>query len=158
MVALAPIPIPKASAPISRSSGSAPTTQTTPDPCACYKTFNLQVEQGATLSTKITITLNGAPVDVTGATFQFTAKLDPGDADTAPTTVTVDWQETSTPQQGYTWLVIPASVTVAMQLAAYAYQVRMVSSGGVVTPIVKGSLTIVQPVSSRGAITINPFR
>ena len=155
MVALAS-PIPRAPAPLPRSAYS-PTTQTAPDPCACYKTFNLQVEQGATLSTKITITLNAAPVDITGATFQFTAKLDPNDLDSAPTTVMIDWQETSTSLDGYTWLVVPASVTAGMQLAAYAYQVRMVSAGGVVTPIVKGAFTVVQPVSARGGIGINPL-
>ena len=132
----------------------APTTQTAPDPCACYKTFNLQVEQGATLSTKITLTLNGVPVDLTGATFQFTAKLDPNDSDSAPTTVKVDWQETSTPTQGYTWLVVPTDVTSTMQLVAYSYQVRMVSAGNVVTPIVHGAFTVIQPVSSRG--NMNP--
>ncbi|MGA7412124.1 MAG: hypothetical protein WBW33_16735 [Bryobacteraceae bacterium] len=109
----------------------------------------MQVEQGATLSTKITLTLNQVPVDLTGATFQFTAKLDPNDPDTAPTTVQIDWQETSTPQQGYTWLVVDADTTGSMQLVGYAYQVRMISAGGVVTPIVKGVFTIVQPISAR---------
>src|SRR4029077_19697004 len=109
-----------------RSSASAPTTQSSTNPCGCYKTCNLQTEQGATLSTKITLTLNAVPVDITGATFQFTAKINPDDLDTALTTVMVDWQETTTAQQGYTWLVVPADVTGAMQLLAYSYQVRMV--------------------------------
>ena len=139
MVALAASP---------RSSASAPTT-----PCGCYKTFNLQAEQGATLSTKITLTLNAVPVDITGATFQFTAKINPDDLDSAPTTVMVDWQETKTAQQGYTWLVVPADTTASMQLLAYAYQVRMVSAGGVVTPVVKGAFTVTQPVSARHAVT-----
>jgi len=127
----------------------APQTRTTPDPCKCARTFNLQVEQGATLSSQITLTLDGVPVDVTGAKFQFTAKLDPNDSDSAPTTVKVDWFETTVPTQGITWLVLPAAATLTMQLAAYSYQIRMVSVSGVVTPLVKGTLTIVQPVSSR---------
>jgi hypothetical protein len=120
-------------------------------PCDCSSLYNLQCEQGATLSSKITITLNAAPVDVTGAKFQFTAKLDPNDADNAPTTVIVDWQETATPTQGVTWLTVPAATTQTMQLVGYSYQIRMVSSSGVVTPIARGVLTIVQPVSSRFA-------
>jgi hypothetical protein len=124
-------------------------TSSASNSCGCSQTYNLQCEQGATLSSQITITLNAAPVDVTGSEFQFTAKLNPSDADTAPTTVMVDWQETSTPTQGITWLVIPAATTQTMQLAGYSYQVRMVSSSGVVTPIVRGVLTIVQPVSTR---------
>ena len=120
----------------------------------CYgnRTFNLQVEQGATLSTQISLTLDGAPVDITGSTFEFTAKLNPDDADDALTTVMVDWQETTTPTGGHTWMVIPAATTADMQLTAYVYQVRMVSSSGIVTPIVKGTFTIVQPVSARGAV------
>jgi len=149
MVALAS-PIPRAPAP---RSAYAPTTQTSPDPCSCARTYNLQVEQGATLSTKITLTLNGLPVDLTGAWFQFTAKLDPNDADDAPTTVMVDWQETATSLQGYTWLVVSADLTGGMQIAGYSYQVRMVSAGGVVTPIVKGVFTIVQPTSARHDVT-----
>jgi hypothetical protein len=125
------------------------TPATSPDPCACANTYSLQVEQGATLSSKITITLNAAPVDVTGAQFQFTAKVNASDDDEAPTTVEIDWQETNTPTQGTTWLVIPAGTTQTMQLVGYSYQIRMVSSGGVVTPIARGVLTIVQPVSSR---------
>jgi hypothetical protein len=128
-----------------------PPPATTPPPCTCATTYNLQVEAGATLSSQITITLNNAPVDVTGSTFQFTCKLDPSDADTAPTTVQINWQETHTSTQGITWLVIPAATTQTMQLIGYSYQVRMVSSSGVVTPIVRGILTIVQPVSTRFA-------
>jgi hypothetical protein len=122
-----------------------------PAPCECSSLYNLQVEQGATLSSQITITLDGAPVDITGSEFQFTAKLDINDADNAPTTVEVDWQETSTPAQGITSLVIDAATTQTMQLIGYSYQVRMVSSSAVVTPLFKGVLTIVQPVSSRFA-------
>jgi hypothetical protein len=119
------------------------------DPCACSRTYNLQCEQGATLSSKITLTLNGVPVDVTGGHFQFTAKLDPSLPDSDPSTIKIDWQETSTPTQGVTWLVIPADTTSTMQVAGYSYQVRLVSSGGVVTPLVKGMLTILQPISAR---------
>ena len=143
MVALAS-PLPRA--PLSRS---APTAQSSPDPCACSKTYNLQEEQGATLSTQITLILNQVPVDITGATFQFTAKLNVNDDDNASTTVKVDWQETHTSTQGITWLVVPAATTQTMQLTGYPYQIRMVSSGGVVTPVAKGVFTIVQPVSSR---------
>jgi hypothetical protein len=132
----------------------APTTQTpSTDPCSCARTYNLQVEQGATLSTKITLTLNGLPVDLTGAWFQFTAKLDPNDADDAPTTVMVDWQETATSLEGYTWLVVSADITGGMQTVGYSHQVRMVSAGGVVTPLVKGVFTIIQPTSARHAVT-----
>jgi len=117
--------------------------------CPCANTFNLQVEQGATLSSKITITLNKLPVDVTGSKFEFAAKTDPSLPDSDPSTVMIDWTETSTPTQGISWLVIPAATTATMQLIGYSYQVRLVSSSGVVTPLFKGVLTIVQPISPR---------
>jgi hypothetical protein len=137
----------------------AATTPLPPSPCACVQGAALTVQQGATLSTKLTLTVTDSsvtppvttPVDVTGNTFQFTAKVDPTYSDTDPTTVKVDWQETSTPTQGITWLVVPAPTTKAMQIIAYAMQIWMVSASGVVTPLVQGTLTITQSISARAA-------
>ena len=141
--------------PMTASELNPPVVSSAPPPYCCAKpSYNLAVEQGATLSTKITITITPSggtpqPVDVTGYTFQFTAKTDPTLPDTDPTVVTVDWQETNTPTQGVTWLILPASVTATMQLVAYYYQIRMISPSGIVTPLVNGTLTICQPISSR---------
>jgi hypothetical protein len=119
-------------------------------PCPNLTTFNLQCEQGATLRSQITLTLNGAPVDLTGATFEFTAKLDPNLPDSDPGTIKVDWTETATSTQGITWLTIPAATTFTMVIDDYDYQVRLVSATKIVTPLFHGILTIVQPVSPRG--------
>jgi hypothetical protein len=129
----------------------------TPDPCACVNGAALTVQRGATLSTELTLTVTDksktppviSPVDVTGNTFQFTAKVDPTYTDSDPTTVKIDWQETNTPTQGITWLVVPAATTQTMQTIAYAMQIRMVSASGVVTPLVQGTLTVTQPISAR---------
>jgi hypothetical protein len=121
-----------------------------PDACACNRVYNLAVQQGVDLNSQITIALNGVPVDVTGAEFQFTAKTDPTIPDDDPSTVKVDWQETNTPTQGITWLKVPAATTQVMQPVGYVYQVRMVASTGVVTALFNGTLTIlVPPASSR---------
>jgi hypothetical protein len=128
-----------------------------PSPCACTQGAALTVQEGATLSTKLTLTVTDSsktppvttPVDVTGNTFQFTAKVDPTYLDTDPTTIKIDWTETSTPTQGITWLVVPAATTQNMQTIAYAMQIRMKSSSGVVTPLVQGTLTVTKPVSAR---------
>jgi hypothetical protein len=125
--------------------------------CTCTKTVALTVQRGATLSTKITLTVTDksatppvtSPVDITGNTFQFTAKPTPETDDDDPSTVKIDWQETSTPQQGFTWLVIPDDTTRTMQVIAYPMQVRMVSPSGVVTPLVQGTITITEPISAR---------
>jgi hypothetical protein len=131
------------------SSSTTPPTQT-----SCTSAFNLAVEQGATLSTQITIQVQDAngvlqPVNITGYQFQFTAKTDPALPDTDLSVVKIDWQETNTPTQGITWLVIPAATTQSMQPLVYYYQIRMISSSAVVTPVASGTLTIVQPISSR---------
>ena len=124
--------------------------------CTCTRTAALTVQRGATLSTKITLTITDktvtppvtAPVDVTGCEFQFTAKPTQDTPDDDPSTVKIDWSETTTPQQGITWLVIPAATTQNMEDVSYVMQIRMVSSGGVVTPLVGGSLTVTEPPAS----------
>ena len=147
-------------------------TDTTPPPstvpaqtCSCQQTVAYSCELGETFSSQIKLTITDSsqtppvtsPIDLTGTTFQFTAKPDPTLPDSDPSTVMIDWQETATPQQGTTWLTIPAATTAAMQLVAYTIQVRMVSPSGVVTALVAGSITITQPpASARGAVVVNP--
>src|SRR4029077_13422139 len=92
-----------------------------PSPCACVQAAALTVQRGATLSTKLTLTVTDksqtppvtTPVDVTGNTFQFTAKVDPSYADNNPTTVKVDWPKINTPTQGITWREVPSPPTQA---------------------------------------------
>ena len=146
------------------------TQQNAPVPaqtCSCAKTVALSCERGATLSTKITLTVTDpsttpsvtSPVDLTGSTFQFTAKPTPETPDSDPATIIIDWQETTTPTQGFTWLVIAAETTYGMQTIAYAIQVRMLSPSGVVTPLLGGTLTITEPPASArgGGPIINPL-
>jgi hypothetical protein len=143
-------------APIGSSSPASPAAA----PCSCQPGLNLCVEQGATLSSQIALTVkdssgNIQPVDITGAKFEFTAKTDPNLPDTGPTVVKVDWTETSTPTKGTTWLVVPSNITKVMQLLPYFYQQRMVQSptspSPTVTPLFSGTLTVIQPVSSRSS-------
>jgi hypothetical protein len=147
-------------APIGPSSVSAPQSPSPPVQCSCQPGLNLCVEQGATLSSQIALTVkdssgNIGPVDITGAKFEFTAKTNPNLPDTDPTVIKVDWTETSTPTKGATWLVVPSNITAAMQLAPYFYQQRMVQSptspSPIVTPLFSGTLTVIQPVSSRSS-------
>src|SRR5215475_14872953 len=122
-------------------------TQSQSSSCACVQGAALTVQRGATLSTKLKLTVTDSsvtppattPVDITGSTMQFTAKVDPTYLDSDPTTIKIDWQETSTPTQGITWLQIPAATTQTMQTIAYSMQIRMKSASGVVTPLVTGT-------------------
>jgi hypothetical protein len=147
------IPITAAGNPVNGSSQS----QTQPQGCT-PPGLNLCVYQGATLTSTIKLTLtdiNGVvqPVNITGNLFQFTAKLNTSLPDTDPTVVKVDWTETNTPTQGITALVVPANITATMQLVPYFYQVWMIGSptspSPIVTPLFNGTLTVLQPVSSR---------
>jgi hypothetical protein len=152
-----PPPIPRRSGVKQPVSSVQQSTAPVPDPCACVQGAALTVQRGADLSTKLTLTVTDAsvtppvtvPVDVTGNTFQFTAKTDPTISDDDPSTIKIDWPETATPTQGITWLKIPAATTQNMQVIAYAMQIRMKSASGVVTPLVQGTLTVTQPISAR---------
>jgi hypothetical protein len=133
-------------------------TQTTCPPGCSPPGLNLCVQQGATLSSNIVLTVkdvNGVtqPVDITGNKFEFTAKTSNSLPDTDPTVIKVDWTETTTPKQGSTWLIVPSNVTATMALLPYFYQVRMVQSptspSPIVTPLFNGTLTVIQPVSPR---------
>jgi hypothetical protein len=121
--------------------------------CSCTRSAALTVQRGATLSTKIKLTVTDdlgvkSPVNLTGCEFQFTAKPTPDTPDDDPLTVKIDWSETVTPLEGFTWLVVPALTTQDMLEVSYVMQVRMVSPSGVVTPIVGGSLTVTEPPAS----------
>ena len=120
--------------------------------------LNLVCQQGQTLTVGIQLIVkdvNGVsqPVDITTKHFEFTAKTDINLPDTDPTVIQVNWTETKTPTQGTTSLVVPSNVTEDMQLVPYYYQVWMVDSitspSPIVTPLFNGTLTMVQPVSSR---------
>jgi hypothetical protein len=154
MSTLAPPPLPYTPRYAPKQQTTAPTPA---DTCACTGGVALTEERGATLSCKLTLTITDAsvtppvkvPVDITGCEMQFTAKVDATYADDDPSTVQIDWTETNSPMQGITWLVIPAATTATMQAIAYVFQIRMVSSSGVVTPVLKGTLTITEPISAR---------
>jgi hypothetical protein len=124
--------------------------------CSCAKTVAYSCERGATFLSEIKLSVTDSsvtppvksPVDLTGSTFQFTGKPTQDTPDDDPSTIIIDWQETTTPLQGLTWLTIPAGTTIDMQMIAYQIQVRMVSPSGVVTPLVAGTLTITEPPAS----------
>lgn len=124
--------------------------------CSCEKSVAYSCERGATFSSQIKLSITDtsvsppvtSPVDLTGTTFQFTAKTSQDVPDSDPSTIIIDWQETTTPLQGTTWLTIPAATTIDMQIVAYVIQVRMKSPSGVVTPLVAGTLTITEPPAS----------
>ena len=135
---------------------SQPASSTASTCSSCQPGLQLCVEQGATLSSQIALTVKDAngitqPVDITGNQFEFTAKTNINLPDTDPSVVEVDWTETATPTQGTTWLIIPSTVTATMQVVPYFYQVRMIQSPTsptpIVTPLFSGTLTVVQPVS-----------
>jgi hypothetical protein len=124
--------------------------------CSCTKTVAYSCERGATFSSEIQLSITDSsltppvtsPVDLTGSTFQFTGKPSQDTPDNDPAAIIVDWQETTSPLDGSTWLTVPAATTHDMQTIAYVIQVRMVSPSGVVTPLVAGTLTITEPPAS----------
>jgi hypothetical protein len=161
----APPPIPRVAFPrATQQNGNGTVPAQT---CSCTKSVAYSCERGETFSSQITLSITDSsvtppvtsPVDLTGSTFQFTGKTSSDVPDSDPSTIIGDWQETATPQQGSTWLKIPAATTHDMQTVAYVIQVRMVSPSGVVTPLVAGTLTITEPPASArySAVVVNPL-
>lgn len=159
MLSAPPLPLAQPRAAHASGTQSASPATTAEATCSCGKVFNLSCERGADLASKITLTITDkttgvkTPVDLTGATFQFTAKPHQADgsqvADSDPRVIKINWPETATPTQGITWLKVPATTTLNMLSTPYDQQVRMVSPSGVVTPLFRGSLVITEPVSAR---------
>jgi hypothetical protein len=92
-------------------------------------------------------------VNLTGATFLFTAKTSKTLADSDPTAVKVNWNETSTPLLGQTNLVITDTTTASMIVSPtfYYYQIWATSLTGYppLTPMQEGLITVTQSVSTR---------
>jgi hypothetical protein len=92
-------------------------------------------------------------VNLTGATFLFTAKTSKTLADSDPTAVKVNWSETSTPLLGQTNLVITDTTTAGMLVSPTFYYYQIWGSGLTgyppLFPIQEGLITVTQSVSTR---------
>ena len=163
-------PVPRTAFPRSKATQQSGTASPTvpASTCSCAQTVAYSCERGETFASEIKLSITDSsvtppvtsPVDLTGSWFQFTAKPDPTLPDSDPSTIMIDWQETTTPQQGTTWLKIPSATTYGMQTVAYTMQVRMVSPSGVVTTIAAGTITITEPPASaryQSGPVINPL-
>lgn len=107
-------------------------------------TFNDVIDQGSTYQTLLVFEVNKVPVDLTGYTARMKAR-------TADSTFEVDLSANVTfpdPEEGQILISIPATDTVDYPAGeTLVYDLEIESSGGQVTRLIQGRLTISQEVT-----------
>jgi len=103
--------------------------------------LNLAVEQGTTFSQTLTWKIDGTAVNLTG----YTARMQARDDVTSSTTILSLTQAAGLTLGGVAGTIIialTATATAALVAGNYVYDLELVSSGGVVTRLVQGTLEV----------------
>jgi hypothetical protein len=103
--------------------------------------LDLTIEQGTTYSQTLTWKIDGTAVNLTGYTARMQARTDV----TATTTILSLTQSAGLTLGGVAGTIIialTATQTTALAAGNYVYDLELASSGGVVTRLVQGTLTI----------------
>lgn len=111
--------------------------------------LNLTVEQGTTFSQRLTWKINSNAVDLTGYTARMKVRV-PNRRDKEPLlsfTTSTGGGITLGGSAGTIDISISAATTAALVPAKYTYDLELVSSGGVVTRLVKGTFIVVAEVT-----------
>jgi hypothetical protein len=108
--------------------------------------ISLEMWRGRSQQFDIAITLDGAPVNVTGWTFRLTVKVSPGDSDAdAVFQVTDEDFSRTNPATGLVSCLVRAAKTAALQIRrdrTYFFDVQGKDGGDGVYPVAGGQLTI----------------
>ena len=107
-------------------------------------TVNLTIEQGATWSQSIQWKTDtpAAAVNLTGYTARMQARRTAASADEAVELTTENGRIAITTATGTITLSLTAAVTAGLVAGGYVYDLELVSSGGAVTRLAQGALTI----------------
>jgi len=103
--------------------------------------LNLAVEQGTTFSQTLTWKIDGTAVNLTG----YTARMQARDDVTSSTTILSLTQAAGLTLGGVAGTIIialTATETAALVAGNYVYDLELVSSSGVVTRLVQGTLAV----------------
>ena len=103
--------------------------------------LNLAVEQGTTFSQTLTWKIDGTAVNLTG----YTARMQARDDVTSTTTILSLTQAAGLTLGGVAGTIVialTATTTAALVAGNYVYDLELVSSGGVVTRLVQGTLAV----------------
>lgn len=107
---------------------------------------DIRLVQGDTYSSLITVIENGSPLDITGATFSFTAKRKLSDADD-DAIISKDWSTHTAPTEGKTLLTLTDDQT-DVEEGTYYFDIQF-KLGGTVATILIGKLFIIAQVTRR---------
>lgn len=109
--------------------------------------YNILIEQGATfIRTLVWRDSDGNLIDVTG----FTARMQIRSKQSSSTVileVTSDDYITVGDTDGEIYIEIPASVTEDLDFTRAVYDLEMISSGGIVTRLIQGDITLSKEVT-----------
>jgi hypothetical protein len=106
-------------------------------------TLDLFVEQGSTFS--YTLTLNddqGNPIDLTGYTARMQLRRTINAPDVLITLTTSNGRIAITPLTGVIVLTIEAAATASLSFQSAVYDLEIESSGGIVTRIIQGKVSL----------------
>lgn len=103
-------------------------------------TQNLEITAGDDQTYNFAVTNNGVPVDITGWTFYFTAKVSVEDPDTAIVMQSSNAIHTN-PTQGLSFITLSHTITTVTP-STYVYDLKWVDASGNRDTFVKGNITV----------------
>jgi hypothetical protein len=109
---------------------------------------NLEIPQGATWNRVITyMDSNRVPIDLTGYTAKMQLRSDYGQKFAYLTLSTGTGEIVITPLTGTIEITISATVTKALKVYTYVYDLEITSPGSVVTRLLQGKITVTPEVT-----------
>lgn len=104
--------------------------------------YNIVIEQGATYRRRLVWKINSNPVNLTGYSARLKVRTVPRGMLVLSLTTDVDGGITLGTTDGVIDLALSATQTALLNAGKYGYDLELVSAGGDVTRLVKGTFTI----------------
>lgn len=105
--------------------------------------YDIQLAQGETFYTALTLDESGAVMDLTGYVFEGQIRATPED----PTVLASFGFDESRLASGTVAITLPASVTSALPVRACVYDLFMISPAGIRTQLLKGNVLVAMRVT-----------
>ncbi len=107
----------------------------------------LRIVQGDSAPQIVKCYQDGQKLNITGYTFQFTAKQSVNDAD-ADAAISIDWSTHTDAANGETLLDIPPSATKDLEPGTYVFDIQF-KNGSAVKTLLIGKLEVIAEVTRR---------
>lgn len=111
-------------------------------------TYNFEIEQGATLvKAFVWKDSNGSPVNLSGYTAKMQFRKSVSSSDVLLEMSTTNGRISITAGTGTVALVLDAATSAAITWSSAVYDLELTSSGGIVTRLLQGSVTVSKEVT-----------